>query len=262
MGKIMLSAIILASMGMMREARAAYDHQYTHWQEVLRVYTHKGRVNYKSLKENDSELKASIQAIEGASKTDFESFNIKQKKAFWINAYNMSVIKTIIDNYPIKRGFSFKTIAFPSNSIQQITHVWDKLVLHVLSQDLSLNGIENKILRPEFKDPRIHFAIVCASIGCPVIKSEAYTAEKLDQQLSDQIRLFFSDPSKARYDKTKDVLYLSPIFKWFKTDFDQAGGAIAFIKNHAPEGLFDGISDRTQIQWLGYDWKLNEEYAK
>jgi hypothetical protein len=262
MDKIILSIIILFSMVMMREAQASYDHQYTNWQEVLRLYTHEGRVNYKALKENDHELKASIQAIEAVSKADFESFNIKQKMAFWINAYNMGVVKTIIDNYPIKRGFSFKAIAYPSNSIQQIDNVWDRVVLHVLEQDLSLNEIENKILRPEFKDPRIHFAIVCASIGCPVMRSEAYTAEKLDQQLSDQIRLFLSDPFKARYDKTQDVLYLSPIFKWFNTDFQQAGGAVAFIKNHALAELFDGISDKTQIQWLGYDWNLNEEHSK
>ncbi len=261
MSKIILGAFILVSMEM-GKAYAAYDHRYTHWQEELSAYTHAGRVNYRAIKENDNELKVSIQAIENVSKSDYELFNIKQKKAFWINAYNMSVIKTIIDHYPIKRGFSFKAIAYPSNSIQQIDNVWDRVVLHVLEQDLSLNEIENKILRPEFKDPRIHFAIVCASIGCPVIRSEAYTAEKLDQQLSDQIRLFLSDPLKARYDRTQDVLYLSPIFKWFKTDFEQAGGAVAFIKNYGPKGMFDGSSEGTQIQWLGYDWHLNEEHSK
>lgn len=261
MRKIILGVFILVSMGM-GEAQAAYDHQYTHWQEVLRVHTHEGRVNYKVLKENDNELKASIHAIESISKADFESFNIKQKKAFWINAYNVSVIKTIVDHYPIKRGFSLKAISSPSNSIQQIANVWDKPVLHVRGKDLSLNDIENKILRPEFKDPRIHFAIVCASIGCPVIRSEPFTADDLDRQLSEQIRLFLSDPLKARYDKIKDVLYLSPIFKWFKADFQQAGGVVAFIKNYASAGLFDGISERTQIQWLGYDWNLNEGYSK
>jgi len=259
MRRIMLGVLILVSLGM-GEAQAAYDHQDTYWQEVLRAYTHEGRVNYKALKENDNELKASIQNIESISKFAFNSLNNKQKMAFWINAYNMSVIKTIVDNYPIKRSFGIKAIASPSNSIQQIANVWDKPVLHVRGRDLSLNDIENKILRPEFQDPRVHFAIVCASIGCPVIRSEPFTADNLDQQLSEQIRLFLSDPSKARYKKSNDVLHLSPIFKWFNADFQQVGGVVVFIKNYAPAGLFDGISERTKIQWLGYDWNLNEGY--
>jgi len=252
--------ILLSSIGL-TDAQGIYDHQYHHWQSVLSVYTHEGRVNYRGLKENKNELAISIRAIESVSKTDFASFNVQQKMAFWINAYNMGVIKMIIENYPIQRSFSFRALAFPANSIQQIPNVWDKLVLHILGQDLSLNDIENKILRPEFKDPRIHFAIVCASIGCPAIRSEAYTAEKLNQQMSDQIRMFLNDPSKAWYDKAKDVLYLSPIFKWFRTDFEQAGGVIAFIKEHAL-GVFNGISGRTEIQCLGYDWDLNEEHSK
>jgi len=259
--KIILGVVMLVLMGMGR-AYAAYDHQYVYWQEVLKSYTHEGRVNYKALKENNHEFKMALQTIESVSKTEMEAFDIKQKKAFWINAYNVSVIKTILDHYPIKRGFSLKAIAFPSNSIQQIPDVWDSPILHTAGQNLSLNDIENKILRPEFKDPRIHFAIVCASIGCPVIRSEVYTQEKLDQQLLSQIQLFLSDPLKARYDKTKDTLYLSPIFKWFKTDFEQAGGVIVFVKKYTSAGSFDEISDQTQIQWLGYDWNLNEEHSK
>ncbi|MDE2026968.1 MAG: DUF547 domain-containing protein [Candidatus Omnitrophica bacterium] len=258
---IILGVLMLVSVGM-ADAQAAFDRQYTRWQEVLTLYTHNGRVNYKALKENDDELKASIQAVEGVSKVDLASYDINQRKVFWINAYNMSVIKTIIDHHPIKRGFDFKMLIYPSNSIQQIANVWDKPVLHVLGRELSLNDIENKILRPEFKDPRIHFAIVCASTSCPVIRPEAYTAEKLDQQLADQIRLFLSDPSKVKYDNIKDTIYLSPIFKWFNADFQQTGGIIAFIKKYAPAGLYDEVSNRTQIQWLGYDWNLNEEHSK
>ncbi len=127
-----------------------------------------------------------------------------------------------------------------------------------MGKDVSLNDIENNVLRKEFKDPRVHFAIVCASIGCPEIRSEVYTAEKLDQQLSEQIRLFLSDPLKVHYDRTTDTLYLSPIFKWFKEDFQQTGGIIAFVKTYAPAGLFNGISEQTKIEWLGYDWNLNE----
>lgn len=252
-----LGILLLSSIGAV-EAQAVYDHQYSDWQRALSGYTHEGRVNYKALRGSGNALKASIQFIESVSKEEFETFNTKQKMAFWINAYNMGVIKTIIDYYPIKHEFSIKALTYPANSIQQISNVWDRPVLSLLGQQVSLNDIENKFLRHEFKDPRVHFSIVCASIGCPVIRSEAYTAEKLDQQLLEQIRIFLSDTQKARYDNLKDVLYLSPIFKWFSEDFKQAGGVIAFIKKYAPEGLFNGLSEQTRIEWLGYNWNLNE----
>ncbi len=257
MRKIIFGLFLFVLIGRV-EAQGAYDHQYSHWQSVLNAYTHNGRVNYKGLKENENSFKASIQIIESVSKDEFEAFNIRQKMAFWINAYNMGVIKTVMDHYPIKHGFGIKALTYPANSIQQISNVWDKPVLRVLDQDLSLNDIENKILRPQFKDPRIHFAIVCASLGCPAIRSESYTAEKLDQQLSEQIRLFLSNPLKVRYDKFRNVLYVSLIFKWFKEDFEQAGGAFAFIKANAPADLFNGIPEKTKIEWLNYDWSLNE----
>jgi hypothetical protein len=256
----MLSIFILMSVVYCEASYASSEGVSHYWTEVLKENTHQGRVNYKSIKANGAQLKASIQSIETITKFDFDSLDVKQKMAFWINVYNVGVVKVIIDNYPIKRSFGLKAVRYPANSIQQIENVWDRPILTVRSRELSLNDIENKILRPEFKDPRIHFAIVCASISCPVIRSEAYTAKELDQQLSEQIEIFLDDPSKVRYDKNKDILYLSPIFKWFKEDFDQVGGTIAFIKKHSSNHMFDSVTQQTQIQWLGYDWNLNEGY--
>jgi hypothetical protein len=240
-------------------AHAEYDHKYSTWAEVLSTYAHNGRINYQALKANENVLKRSVQSIEILSRGEYGSFGVKQKMAFWINAYNMGVIKTIVENYPIKRGFSIKSLVYPANSIQQIANVWDKPVLRMLGQDASLNEIENNILRSEFKDSRVHFVIVCASIGCPVIRSEAYTAENLDRQLLEQIHLFLSDPEKVRYERIQDVLYVSPIFKWFGQDFQRMGGVIAFIKKYAPADSFNDLSERTKIEWLGYDWNLNED---
>ena len=117
---------------------------------------------------------------------------------------------------------------------------------------MSLNQIENEILRKEFQDPLIHFAIVCASLGCPVLRREPYTADQLDRQLDDQVLQFLQDPKKFRYDSAKIELYLSPIFKWFKEDF--TAGPTAFIKKYWP-----GISENAKIRWLQYDWTLNEQ---
>lgn len=261
---------ILLAMGLMYSqetvepiwAQESFDASYRMWQEALSSYTHQGHVDYKGLKERPGVLTVALAEVEGITQEEYSQFSVNQKIAFWINAYNVAVVKVIVDHYPIQRGFGLAALRYPANSIQQIPNVWNKPVLNVLKEQRSLNDIENKILRPEFKDPRIHFVVVCASIGCPVIRSEAYTAEKLDQQLSEQIRSFLSDPSKARYDKTKDTLYLSPIFKWFNADFQQVGGVVTFIKKYAPASLFDGISGRTQIQWLGYSWDLNEGYSK
>lgn len=230
------------------------------WEKLLKNTSFNGRINYKSIKSDADLLKASVEGIETVSKVELDALTKNELMAFWINAYNIGVVKIIVEHYPIKKGFGLNTVRYPANSIQQIDNVWDRPALIVLGKSLSLNDIENKILRPQFKDPRIHFAIVCASIGCPSIRSESYTAEKLDQQLSEQIHIFISDPNKIRYDTQKDILFLSPIFKWFKEDFDQVGGAVAFIKRYDIDHKFDALTEKTKIQWLGYDWSLNDSH--
>ena len=238
---------------------AADNDDAGHWRMVLSRFSHDGRVGYKDLKANDQELQAAARDVEGQRLAEVEALDPKAKMTFWINAYNIGVFKTVIGQYPLKRHFSLSAVAFPANSIQQIPDVWNRPVLHIDGHDFTLNAIENKILRPQFKDPRVHFSIVCASIGCPVIRSEPYTAVKLDEQLADQISRFLGDPAKLHYDREHNVLYLSPIFKWFDDDFKASGGVIAFIKKYAKSGAVDGLTDQTPVQWLGYDWSLNEK---
>lgn len=245
---------ILVGLG---DVQAAYDHQFSHWQEVLKGYTHQGRVNYKALIKNDSELKASIQAIESVSKPDLDVFDPKQKIAFWINAYNIETMKLVVDHYPLKRSLGLQALRYPANSIQQIPDVWNQEVLNILRNKVSLNYIENEILRKEFQDPRIHFAIVCASLGCAVLRDEPYVAERLDEQLTDQVKKFIQNPQKVRYDSRTNTLYVSPVFKWFKKDFEKAGGVVAFVKKYISSDI--RLSDDAKIQWLDYDWSLNEQ---
>ncbi len=230
------------------------------WDKLLKKNSLNGQINYESIKLDDDLLKASVKGIEMVSQEEFDSLSKNELMSFWINAYNIGVVKTIVEHYPIKKGFGLNAVRYPANSIQQIDQVWDRPVLTILGKNLSLNDIENKILRPQFNDPRIHFAIVCASIGCPSIRSEAFTAENLDKQLLEQIQLFLSDPNKVRYDTQKNILFLSPIFKWFMEDFDQSGGVIAFVMKYKINGLFDVMTEKTKIQWLGYDWSLNDSH--
>lgn len=255
--KIILCILIISGI-FVDYAQASSKEFYSSWKELLNEYSQNGRVNYKMIKADDTKLIMSISYAENISKLEFDSLSDDERKVFWINAYNLAAVKMVIDNYPIKKNFGLNAIRYPQNSIQQINKVWDRSVLIVRGKALSLNDIENKILRHEFKDPRIHFAIVCASIGCPAIRSEVYTADKLDQQLAEQIRIFIKDPNKVTYDLSKDVLYLSPIFKWFKSDFDEVGGAVIFIKRYSDDPWAGSLSQKTQIEWLGYDWNLNE----
>lgn len=248
-----LSIILLTSV-----SAYALDHSYSSWDQFLKGHVHEGLVNYSAVKKSPAEFEKIVRKLEVVTKKEYESWAESQKMAFWINAYNIGVIKHIRENYPIKKSFGLSVLHYPANSIQQIPDVWNKSILNLIGQKVSLNHIENNILRKEFKDPRIHFAIVCASIGCPVLREEAYSADRLDSQLNDQIKQFVNTPSKFRYDADKDIVFLSPIFKWFGEDFEKKGGVIGFLKNYVPQDIDSKLSNTTRIQWQDYDWHLND----
>jgi len=239
-------------------APLAFDHQYPKWDLFLNEYVTDGSVDYQQIKENRMDLLNVYEEIAAVQKKEYDSWTDKQKIAFWLNAYNIGAVLSVVDFYPIKKGLNWKALAFPENSIQQIPDVWDRPVFVLLGEKTSLGKIEHEILRKQFKEPRIHFALVCASIGCPALREEPFYAELLDKQLDDQIKRFLSTPEKFRYDKTKNMLYLSPIFKWFRKDFQQTGGILPFIKKYVPENVASAISGNSKIEWLTYDWSLNE----
>ena len=127
-------------------------------------------------------------------------------------------------------------------------------------QVLSLNDIEHEILRKELGEPRIHFAIVCASKSCPELRSEAYRAKTLDEQLTQAARSFISDPSKNRFDAAARTLRLSPIFDWFRADFERSSASLpAFVARYAEPAVATALSSggEVRIEFLDYDWSLN-----
>ena len=231
---------------------AAAFQEVSPWQEFLNQNLKNGHVNYSAVQNGSALLNAVIAQLENVKQEDYAQWSYDEKKAFWINAYNVTAVKLVVDHYPLKRSLGLQAFRYPAKSIQQIPDVWNQDTLIILGKTMSLNQIENEILRKEFQDPRIHFAIVCASLGCPVLRGEPYTADQLDRQLDDQVLQFLQDPKKFRYDSAKIELYLSPIFKWFKEDF--TAGPTAFIKKYWP-----GISENAKIRWLQYDWTLNEQ---
>ncbi len=195
-----------------------------------------GEVNYKNIKANDDELHAYLNQFIAISPKD--SWTKKEKLAYWINAYNAFTIKLIIDNYPLE-------------SIKDIKNPWDKEFIPINGKMLSLNHIEHEILR-KMNEPRIHFAIVCASASCPKLQNKAFIAEKLDSQLTAVTKGFLSDSSKNNIQK--DVIEISKIFKWFSKDFKENGTLIDFLNTYSDVK----ISSEAKINYMDYSWELND----
>ncbi len=241
-------------------AGGSFDHRYRKWENLIERYVKEGKVNYRGVIKNDLPAFHSIVAdLERVSEGEYSTWNKEQKMSFWINTYNIEAMKLVLDHYPLKRSLGLQVLRYPANSIQQIPDVWNQEGLTILGRKASLNYIENEVLRKEFQDQRIHFAIVCASLGCPVLRDEPYVFDRLDSQLNDAVAKFMQDRKKFSYDAHNNIFifYLSPIFKWFKEDFEKAGGSISFIKKYVPQNK--NLPDSGKIQWLDYDWSLNEQ---
>ena len=261
--KLSYSLLVLFSFCLISQTAIAsdsFDHGYTQWGSFLKQYVRDGKVNYKNIQKFPQVFQSIVQSLEKVSAKEYVAWSDPQKKAFWINAYNIQAIKLVLDHYPLKRSLGLQAIRYPANSIQQIPDVWNQEVMTILGKRVSLNYIENEILRKEFKDPRVHFAIVCASLGCPVLRGAPYTFDQLDIQWNDQVEKFVQNPKKANYDSRSNTLYVSPIFKWFRDDFEKVGGIIVFVRKYMPSSV--KLSDDAKIQWLDYDWSLNEQKLK
>jgi hypothetical protein len=245
---------------------------YDDYAGILNSYVDsEGMVNYKELKNSRDKLDSFVESMAKLDRTTFEKWQDNAKIAFWLNAYNSLTLKAIIDNYPIKAGF-FKSRIYPKNSIRQISGLWDKIKFNVMGKQYTLEHIEHTILRVEFNEPRIHMAMVCAAIGCPPLRNEPYTAEKLDAQLEDQSKKFLANSEKFKLEGT--VVYISPIFKWFADDFVKSygkggsfagstgakGAVLRFVSEHLDETLKKEMeTKKLKIKYLDYDWSLNEQ---
>ena len=197
-----------------------------------------GRVAYKKISSNTSDLDELLKLAKEIriSKTDEKTY-----KAFWINAYNLSVIKGIVDSYPIKSPLD-------KNGF------FDKITYDIGGKEITLNDIENKLLRANFpKEARFHFVLVCAGLGCPPIISEAYLPNTLEEQLQRQTELSLNNPDFVRI-KGKKIL-LSQIFEWYKGDFTQDGKSLVdFVNLYRKEKL----DSKAKVGYYPYDWTLNE----
>jgi hypothetical protein len=212
-----------------------FDH--TLWDRLLQKYVNeKGNVNYKGFLKNKEQLTLYLNQL--ATNTVKDSWSKEDKLAYWINAYNAYTVKLILDNYPLK-------------SIKDIKDPWDVRFIKIGEKWMTLNDIEHNILR-KMEEPRIHFAIVCASVSCPKLSNKAFTAENLEQQLSLATTSFLADASRNTITPTE--LKLSKIFRWFAKDFKQDGDIISFIKAYTKVDILENA----KISFEDYDWNLNE----
>ena len=223
-----------------------FDHTHARFTRVLKKHVSKGWVNYAALRKDRKDLDSYLKSLEVVPKKDFQDWSDSQKIAFWINAYNAYTLKLIIDNDPVK---SIKDLGNIFKSVFGIDFI---PLNNLFGGVVDLNHIEHGTLRKNFSEPRIHFALVCASMSCPALRSEAYRAKDLDEQLDEQARTFLTDVNKNRYDRESNTLYLSRIFSWFSGDFRKASRT---IRNYVAQYL--EFPTDVRVEYLDYDWSLN-----
>jgi len=211
---------------------------YSIWEMMLKMYIDvKGNVNYKKFKENEEMLDDFLEVL-AETKID-KSWTEKDKIAFWINVYNAYTIKLILNNYPVE-------------SIKDIRKPWDRKFFIIDGEYLSLGAVEHEILRKKFTEPRIHFAINCASKSCPRIVQIPYTGKNLEKLLERQTKEYINNA--AVNDVNKKSYELSKLFSWFSKDFKKAeGSVINFINKYS----LVPISNQTNKGFKNYDWALN-----
>ena len=204
-----------------------------------------GWVDYQGLDADAARLDAYLEAVAAAP---FDRMSRDEKLALLINAYNAATLRLILDFRPVK---SIKDIPAAKR--------WDHRRWTVGGKTMSLNDIEHEQIRPKFNEPRIHFALVCGAVGCPILRNEAFVAKRLDAQLDDQMRYAHTHDRWLRFDADRATLRLTKLYDWYGSDFTQSGDTVeAYAARYAPalkQALDAGR--RVTVRWLAYDWNLN-----
>jgi hypothetical protein len=220
------------------------------WTALVKKYVNEeGLVDYQGFIKEKAALQEYLDLLSANPPAD--SWSRNDKIAYWLNAYNAFTIKLIIDHYPLK---SIKDIG-PKHQIIFINTPWDKKFFKIGHKTMTLNRIEHRILRKIYKEPRIHFALNCASMSCPKLRREAYDGAKLDEQLTDQAKSFLRDEKRNKVDPEHPKL--SAIFDFYGMDMKKWTGKtlIGFINQYSPIT----IKPDAAIEYLDYNWNLNEQ---
>jgi len=245
-------------------ATAAFDHSYNDYAQLLARHVDGSRVAYAALKADRGALDRVAAQFDAQGEGGWTR---EQRMAFWINAYNAFTLRAIVDAYPIqsRRGFTRQ----PRNSIRQMPGVWTAQRWRAAGRAVSLDDIEHRVLRPVFRDARVHFAVNCASVSCPSLAAEPYRADTLDAQLDAAARRYLASPEGLRLDS--NTLRVSSIFKWYGEDFVAEYSPIepgtrpsverailgAIVRYGPPDAAVRARNGGPEIAFLDYDWSLN-----
>jgi len=227
------------------------DLNFKPWDYLLHKYVNNlGQVDYQGWKmENPTTLP---QWLTQLTQIDLCTLELEQLLAFWLNLYNALTILQVLDRYPFDSVFP-KILGIPN--LIAFVAFFQRSLWSSAGHRYSLNQIEHRILRPQFNDPRIHFALVCASVGCPRLRPEAHRPDKVKQQLSEDTHRFINDPTKVRYLPEQNCLYVSAIFRWYRQDFAKV---TPYWWEYIGLYLNVSLSDAVSIRYLPYDWNLNK----
>jgi hypothetical protein len=209
---------------------------------LLTKYVTSSGVKYAAWKNNSADMKAIQDVVDGIANEKLSGLSKKEQLAFYLNAYDAWILHEALGKYPTK---SVKDLLFTFFTGQRIK---------VAGENMSFNHLEKDIIRPKFGEPRVHFALNCASHSCPPLNPEAFRADKLEAQLEKLAVAFVNSTRGVDYSPEKKTAALSAIFNWYKDDFTGVGGPIAFINKRRHPSLPNDV----KITYQDYDWSLNE----
>jgi hypothetical protein len=259
-----LAALLLALLGALAGPARAIDADHAAWTALLERHVRWNAegtataVDYDGFASDRAALKAYLDALSTVPRAAFDAWPEPQRTAFLLNAYNAFTVELVLTGWP--EITSIKDLG------SLLRSPWKRRFFVLLGEQRHLDDVEHRLLRgaPSFNEPRIHFAVNCASIGCPALRPEAYVAARLEAQLDDQTRRFLRDRTRNRSDAAEATLHVSPIFDWYGEDFERAAGSLeAWLATYAAE-LADVAEARARIgrgavgiDWTDYDWRLN-----
>ncbi len=252
---------------------AAFDHSHAAFSTLLARHVRWNAagtattVDYAALSRDHDALKAYTRTLSAVPLAEYSLWRQAERRAFLINAYNAFTLQLILSRYPDLESIrDFGNIVFNSP--------WKQRFFNLLGEARHLDDVEHGLLRgaADFDEPRIHFAVNCASVGCPALRPEAYAASRLDAQLGDQTRRFLRDRARNHFDPApRPTASISPIFRWYRKDFEAGYQGIdslrAFLARYS-EALTDNVADRSllksgplEVKFTEYSWELNDRSA-
>ena len=245
------------------QAVAGKPFSYDEYKTALATYVNdNGMVNYEQLQQNRQGLDRFNALLAAVTPDTYQGWNEAEQLAFWMNAYNSLTLQSIIDQRPLKK------------SIRDIPGVWKFRTFEVAQSDKTLDNIEHDTIRVDFNEPRIHAALVCAAMSCPPLRNEPFEADKLEEQLQDQMQTFVDNPETGfRIDRDAKTVYLSKIFDWYGDDWkkdysiegkfagnDKERAVLNFVSSYLkPEDKSYLEQGDYKVSYLNYDWALNKQ---